>query len=214
MTSGSVTSPAHVVTMRDRSRSMRYVMGIRAPELVLNAADYPAEADSFRLLEVAGDIPVPGLLPDELAVLPQLPRALVPEVLAIAREHHHALPPQDPAGKLDLDRVLAAHRRLLRMPVLGLVRELLGIALLAPGVAVGALVVRDDGRLPGARVAVDRGDLAVRRGRLHREGLVARQPPPLPLRDRKVARGGPRRASARHDREDQAGRFGTEEERR
>src|SRR5262245_51338087 len=144
-------------------------MGLR------DATDYPAETRSSRLLEVAGNLSVPGPLPEELPVLPELPRALVAEVLAIAREYDDALPAQGPARKLDLDRVLASNRGLLGVAILGLVAELLRVVLLAPGVAVRALVVGDDRRLPGARVAIDRGDLAVGRGRLHREGLVARQ---------------------------------------
>src|SRR5215471_9604337 len=159
-------------------------MGMRAP----GRSDYPAETHPRRLLEVARELTVPGLLPDELPVLPQLPRPLVAKILAIAREDDDALPAERPARELDLDGVLAADRGLLGMAILGLVAELLGVALLAPGVAVGALVVRDDRRLARARVAVDRGDLAVGGRRLHRERLVAREPPLLLLGNRLVAR--------------------------
>src|SRR4030095_15385061 len=127
-------------------------------------------------LEVAGEVLLPVLLANELAVLEKLPRARVVEVLAIAREDHHALPAKHAAGELHLFRVLAAHRRFLGLSVFGFVRDLLGITFLAPREAMGALVGRDDRRPAGARIAVDRRDLPVGGGRLHLARLVSPEP--------------------------------------
>src|SRR5262245_19692208 len=109
-----------------------------------------------RSLEVPRKQLVPGPFPEELSVLEQLPRPLVAEILAVAREDHHALEAQRAARQLDLLRILAPHRGLLGMPVLGLVRDLLGVSLLAPRVAMRAVVGRKDRGLAGPGIAVDR----------------------------------------------------------
>src|SRR5215471_4189527 len=100
-------------------------------------------------LEVARDRFLPVLLADELAVLEELPRSLVAKILARARERHHALEAQRARREFDLLRVLAAHRGLFGMPVLGFVRDFLRIALLAPRIAMRAVVRRQDRGLAG-----------------------------------------------------------------
>src|SRR5262252_4741676 len=87
-----------------------------------------------RSLEVPREQFVPGTLPEELSILEQLPSSLVAEILMVARERDHALEAQRAARKLDLLRVFAPHRGLFGMSVLGLVRDLLGVWLLAPRV--------------------------------------------------------------------------------